>query len=221
MAIPTHRDSCITKAFPTNCPDCKEDVWFFKCNCGSKIYFQDLGWPWEQHVCRDRVIREAIQLIKTSERLSDEEIYRRIASFATERTWVIPEEIVELLDFELGKRKTPLKNIRISDLTTVTNISGMVMSINRDVSFIRRFDLDPNNQIHKGLAGDILSKSYSEVFVREHPNKQNECREFVVYVEKNYLKNNPIVVSKTILANLIKIKSKKVDLWEISEHQCY
>ena len=221
MPIPTHRDSCLTKAFPTNCPDCAEEVWYFSCNCGSKVYFTHLGWPWDEHKCKNRVLREAIQLIKISDRLSDEEIYSRIDLFSKERGWDIPESIVELLDNELVKRRYPLKVSLIMNLTNISDVSGKVMEINRDVSFIKRLKIDPNKPIQRSLAGDLLLKSYSEIIVRENPNEKNECSEYRLYAEKDYLKRNPININKTILANIKKMKSSLAELWKITEHQCY
>lgn len=221
MAIPYHRDSCVTKAFPTHCPDCQEDVWFFSCNCGSKVYFDQLSWPWDRHKCKERVIREAIELVKTSDRLSEEEIYRRIEMFAKERSWTISDDIIELLDFELNKRKQPFKKIEVRDLSNTSVVDGTVMQINRDVSFIKRYDLNPNNPIHKGLARDLLTRSYSEIYVRQAANEYNQSNEFVIFAERGYLKSNPIMVTKTILAHIKKINTVSDDLWEIISHKCY
>ena len=221
MPIPTHNDRCVTKAFMTNCPDCRDDVWFFSCNCGSKVYFNDLGWPWDQHICKDRVLREAIQLVRLSDRLSETEIYNRIDALAKRKGLEIPEDIAEMLDSELGKRKFDLKVIPISDLTGITNISGRVMQVNKEVSFVKRYNIDVNKPLTKGLAGELVNSSFSEIFIREHPNMKNECREFQVFVERNYLASNPISIGKTILANVSTMNSKMVKLWKIVGHKCY
>lgn len=43
---------CGTKTFPTKCNRCQQDVFFFSCNCGSAVFFDQLGPPWPIHGCR-------------------------------------------------------------------------------------------------------------------------------------------------------------------------
>ncbi len=48
---PTHGYWCNTRTFPINCRDCKAGVYFFMCDCGSRVFFDDLGYPWPIHDC--------------------------------------------------------------------------------------------------------------------------------------------------------------------------
>ena len=47
----THGWWCNTVTFPTKCPSCSEPVFFFRCDCGSAVFFDDLGEPWPEHHC--------------------------------------------------------------------------------------------------------------------------------------------------------------------------
>ncbi len=47
----THGPSCNAKTFPTNCPSCKSNVYFFQCDHQSRVFFDDLGPPWPLHFC--------------------------------------------------------------------------------------------------------------------------------------------------------------------------
>ena len=46
-----HGHWCGTRVWPTRCWDCNARAWFFTCRCGSKVLFDELGWPWAQHDC--------------------------------------------------------------------------------------------------------------------------------------------------------------------------
>src|SRR5690606_17686842 len=51
-AMPTSEGRAwFTWRLPTKCPHCKEPVFFFSCDCGSKVFFDDLGDPWPIHDC--------------------------------------------------------------------------------------------------------------------------------------------------------------------------
>ena len=47
--VPTHGPWCATTAWPTNCPQCGLRVFFFRCTCGSAVFFEQLGHPWPTH----------------------------------------------------------------------------------------------------------------------------------------------------------------------------
>ena len=49
VGVPTHGPWCETTAWPTNCPQCGVRVFFFRCTCGSAVFFDRLGHPWPIH----------------------------------------------------------------------------------------------------------------------------------------------------------------------------
>ncbi len=75
MSVPTHDITCKTRAIPIECPDCKQMVWYFSCTCGSKVFFNDLGYPWEIHYCKEYALRRYLELLVDIERMTPEEIY--------------------------------------------------------------------------------------------------------------------------------------------------
>lgn len=48
-----HGYLCHAKTFPLNCKDCGDRIFFFQCDCGCRVLFDDLGPPWPQHRCGD------------------------------------------------------------------------------------------------------------------------------------------------------------------------
>lgn len=49
-----HGAWCNSRTYPTRCRYCGEDVFFFSCSCGSKVFFDSLGPPWPLHDCLER-----------------------------------------------------------------------------------------------------------------------------------------------------------------------
>ncbi len=49
----THGINCRTKTFPLNCQFCSSRIFFFQCECGSRVLFDMLGDPWPMHDCRN------------------------------------------------------------------------------------------------------------------------------------------------------------------------
>ena len=49
----THGWWCNTKTRPWRCKYCKEDILYFTCDCGCKVFFEKPAPPWEQHECQE------------------------------------------------------------------------------------------------------------------------------------------------------------------------
>jgi hypothetical protein len=46
-----HGEWCGTRTWPTHCSVCGGEVFFFTCEHGSKVFFDELGHPWTIHDC--------------------------------------------------------------------------------------------------------------------------------------------------------------------------
>jgi len=46
-----HGPWCTTATFPTRCWECRAAVFFYSCSHGSRVLFDELGWPWPLHDC--------------------------------------------------------------------------------------------------------------------------------------------------------------------------
>ena len=44
-------DVCNSETRRTSCPSCRQTVFFFFCDHGSRVYFDRLGHPWPLHAC--------------------------------------------------------------------------------------------------------------------------------------------------------------------------
>lgn len=51
-----HGAWCNARTIPMRCRYCGEDVFYFTCNCGCKVFFDALGSPWVTHNCLERHI---------------------------------------------------------------------------------------------------------------------------------------------------------------------
>lgn len=216
MSIPTHKQSCYTKAFPTRCPDCEDRVWFFSCSCGSKIYFEELGWPWPQHYCQKFRIREAIEMIRNIERFSDSEIYGLIDRYKEQHSHEVPDEVWEMLEFELGKRKKPFKWVEVSANNEQTLLSGQVMQINRSVNLYKKFHLNPESPFSDGLLGPLSGRVFHEVIIRENPNKENVSSQYTVLIDQQYFRRNTFRKSNKLLIEVNFIEIPPGSIWEVT-----
>ncbi|RYF37869.1 MAG: cold shock domain-containing protein [Cytophagaceae bacterium] len=59
MPSPTHGPFCFKEfCFKTRCKRCNDDVFYYQCSCGSKVFFDTLGDPWPRHDCSQSATRQ-------------------------------------------------------------------------------------------------------------------------------------------------------------------
>ncbi|MBI2353398.1 hypothetical protein HYV11_04125 [Candidatus Dependentiae bacterium] len=218
MSVPTHNSNCITKAYPTYCPDCGQEVFFFWCSCGSKVFFDELYYPWPQHHCRQYELRTSLQIIRDSGRLTDDEIYSRIQDYSSTHGKLISDEFYEIIDNELSKRKKPFKCIEVKFDENIKGFSGQIVEINKDVNFAKRLKLDPNSPIIKGLLGELSKNSFTEIILRDSPDKNNHSRQFSAFMETSKLRGKGIKRSDIITIK-VRVSKSYNKYWIISNVQ--
>jgi hypothetical protein len=49
--VAAHGAWCNARTFPSTCKHCHAQVFYFFCDCGSKVFFEVLGDPWTKHQC--------------------------------------------------------------------------------------------------------------------------------------------------------------------------
>jgi hypothetical protein len=47
----SHGKWCNAKTYPTKCKYCGKQIFYFTCDCGSKVFFDSLGGCWPIHTC--------------------------------------------------------------------------------------------------------------------------------------------------------------------------
>ena len=78
---PSHGWWCHARTYPTRCRWCGAKIFYFSCDCGSKVFFNSLGWPWPIHDCTDDIIRQIDFKI-------EEEYRNRVAERSKKKDWV-------------------------------------------------------------------------------------------------------------------------------------
>jgi len=57
----THGYWCNSRTYPCKCPGCGGSVFFFHCDCGSRVFFDELGQPWPIHDCETSWTRKLVR----------------------------------------------------------------------------------------------------------------------------------------------------------------
>jgi hypothetical protein len=221
MPIPTHSLSCTTRAFKTNCPHCKETVFYFSCSCGSKVFFNELGYPWEKHDCEEYRYIKQVALIKNIDRLSTEEIYKIILQNDKANGKEMEQKVWDFIEYIIGKRKSKFTYTIVPPLTEYTEVSGIVMSFDKPINIFKRLGYDESNEFAIKLLGSIGKEKWAFAKIRTKPNRAYDCLEFEVLIPINKLKAKPIRLNDLIIGTAKPVKHAKGIFWELIKHEVY
>lgn len=137
----THGWWCGSRTYPTRCRDCGAEVYYFSCNCGCKVFFDNLGWPWPIHDCTPYLqAQRQIQL--------QEEYAQRMVEQCERR---------QRLDMPIIRRD-PLENSVIEEI-------GVVREFLPKVNVYKNFNLPPQGPIATQLLGNLADEDYAQVTI--------------------------------------------------------
>jgi hypothetical protein len=160
MPVPTHRENCKSRIWRTKCQFCGNLVWYFSCSCGSRVFFDSIGWPWPLH--------------------QDSCTFYRINTLLDEG--LLPSQILKSLEFSpqfshqvvTHEIRSYLQNLEQSKQCHIVSvlpgderceISGTVINIT-PINFYKHFDI-PDNLIYRTILKDLIQEPFMEVTVRE------------------------------------------------------
>jgi hypothetical protein len=99
MSVPSHGYKCRRVCcYPTQCPSCDTNVFYYQCSCGSKVFFETLG-DWEVHEClptTKRLRKDVFQDFKLSAR-TRKRILDQVHAPLTYPSWCDPRVSVDQL----------------------------------------------------------------------------------------------------------------------------
>ena len=174
MNVPLHGKHCRTHTFPTTCNRCGDEVFFFSCTCGSKVFFDQLGWPWLEHDCAFSQSDQKWADGKTKTSHADGSVKVEISDGITAirpaerrvKSWNIDPKIVEIAKREgLSRESHPIQSVPPGSDWEV-DIVGVVRELIPCIDVYQRLGL-PHTSLSKGFLGDLGSGTWSRVTIHE------------------------------------------------------
>ncbi len=164
MSVPQHGDFCTTRTFPAKCRFCGDEVFFFSCSCGSRVFFDELGPPWPEHRCdfsrSDRHWANSRSRTKYADGSVRVEISDGITAVrpaaCDDRSWSIAQHVVATAKRDARSRESnPIQSVPPGSEWT-KQIIGVVRELNPQVNVYQHLKI-PKTAISEALLGDMGS----------------------------------------------------------------
>ena len=172
MSVPRHGVDCRTHTFPTKCGNCRDDVFFFSCTCGSRVFFDELGGPWLEHECAfsasDRRWAQGRRRTKFPGGGVRVEISDGVTAIRRgerrRRSWNIDPEVAAAAKREARSRESnPIESVPPGRDWT-GEVTGVVRELDRRVDVYRRLKL-PRTALSEGFLGDLGSGEWGRMTI--------------------------------------------------------
>lgn len=155
-----HGERCRTRTWPTTCRTCHADVFYFSCDCGSKVFFEALGHPWPLHRCGDHITYErVIEVVGGREALA-RGLEASMTTLRIEGTYAL-----RIGRAVRGPKPSPPRINREDPYAGLkADETGVVREFIPDVDPYRRFDV-PATPIGAALLGELGRARFDQLTI--------------------------------------------------------
>ncbi len=166
--MPIHGPWCSSTTWKTRCLGCGEPVFFFQCNCGSRVLFDELGRPWPIHDCETSWTRRLVRRRDATGGISVE-ISEGVTAYRP------PDGAIDESVAQAARRRQnkpdPIVRMEPKDDTDV-QIVGVLREKRIDVDVYRSLGL-PQTSMSAGFLGVLATDNWSRVTLhcQSHENQ--------------------------------------------------
>ena len=195
MRNAVHGEWCGAKTWPTRCPTCSENVFFFSCNCGSKVFFDELGDPWPIHDCDTSWTRG---LKRTTDETGRITVELREGITVTSAPLDIEEGFREqVVESPNNQAPEPIVALKPDNGSSSKSVVGVLRAINRRVSPLEFYERD-NTAMAIAMLGPIGSQEMGRITVHVPSANRKQLESFTLWIPSDLLSEPRIVRGITV-----------------------
>lgn len=203
--ISTHGNWCGARTYPTRCRYCGHKVFYFECNCGSKVFFSELGGSWPEHRCIQLLVetygKEFVQGGMAKQMM------KHTASKLRTPIDIGYENIIRK-QFERRKRNTSSWIRRIEAKPgEMMEDSAVVRDISIAVDILKKLGLPSGSPIATAFLGPLSKGLFGQITVQVGGLQDNSVESYTGFVRSDLLEKMRIERGDLVV---IKLRSVKV-----------
>ena len=215
----THGWWCGAKTWPTKCPSCSQPVFFFQCDCGSKVFFDKLGEPWPVHDC-DTAWARSLKRKRGPSGSVTVEIAEGITAYRP------PEGPISVEVVSQAKRRQiqrdPIVAVPPSTGRERVHVTGVVRELRKDVDVIESLKL-PDSPMTTALLGPLGKGRWGRVTIHAPSSKGDVLHSYTAWIMHEELSNPKHSKGITVEADLhgYSVPGKDAVMWVCDEYRIF
>jgi hypothetical protein len=210
----SHGSWCNSKTIPMNCKYCGQKIYYFFCDCGCKVFFDELGGDWPIHDCIGYNKLNAKKVITTELIKKDKKVSWTFVT-ADEIDKKYKERIKENHKY-LYDSKVPILYIESKNNKTVTVI-GKITEIVNSVDIGKTFNIKNNNSIGANLLKEFQKGSYQQITIHTINLEERNKDSYTALILDCIMKAEKIMKGNNVIVKLIGKKILDINKWYCSD----
>jgi len=214
-----HGAWCNARTIPMTCKYCNQEVFYFFCDCGCKVFFDALGEPWPKHYCADYE-----KAIFPSPVYPQEDI-QEDATEGKMFTWTLlgPDEKIDI-DIELSYSQTVRENkIRINEkrytiekiepsVNAYLNQTGIVRELIGPINKEKKFRIRIDSAFGYQLLGAFREEDFMQITMHTTNLAFGTPRSFTFLIPSKMTRKR-IKIGSHIFVTLVSESVKGKNYW--------
>ena len=196
----THGAWCNTRTWPAKCPTCKGPVFYFTCNCGCKVFFDELGQPWPIHDCDTSWTRKLKRTTDTSGKITVE-IRDGVTVSRVPDSFGIDKNIIDQFR-RVKKTGAPDAFVAIEPTgESARSIVGVLREIYRDVCPFKKYKFK-ENAMSRAMLGLLGEQKMGRVTIHVPQIAKTQADSFTLWIPSDLIKDSRITCGLTVSLTL-------------------
>lgn len=192
---PSHGPECNARTFPITCKYCKMQVFYFSCDHGSQVFFEELGAPWKRHQCVERSI--AI--------LGPERIKQEIANrmMMPKMTSGYEHKVKKAIEERRRNPKVIGPEIQKQDpyMGLKAEEWGIIRELILNINIFKKLNVEDTPLWRRSL-DKLVSEAQVQITIHTGALGDNENSSFTFFVKQKVIKQKALTIGDFIKCNL-------------------
>ena len=179
---------CGATTRPGGCPSCGSPIFYFSCECGSKVFFDDLGGEWPKHRCGSDE-SDVPDWIRRLERTADPD-GRIVVDLGDDISVQRPGNSVNPASVPRPRAPRPkaldMPIVRVDPSgSAAIEVIGTLREISREASLLKSLELG-DNDIARGMLSEQLGPKWrhqlSKITIHSMPDDEGQRKSYTAWV---------------------------------------
>lgn len=196
---PSHGWWCNARTYRTHCKYCGDPVFFFTCDCGCKVFFDELGWPWPEHRCTQYLIEQygrefveramSVQMMLPGRSAAEHRIASDYADVVHQRHETPRPPLPHIV------RCDPFEGQKACDV-------GIVREIIPQTDVSKKMDIANDSVFGIQILGPLARDKFGQLTIHTGDLAHEDAKSYTCFVSQRFLRDSGIIRGDVVFFEL-------------------
>ncbi|HET6444010.1 MAG TPA: hypothetical protein VFI27_05455 [candidate division Zixibacteria bacterium] len=192
-----HGSWCNTRTYPMTCRYCRNRVFYFSCDHGSKIFFDELGPPWPRHLCEEyQASLGSPSSPKTPEMPTTIQLAATLMRPKRDHTAfdVEPSYMRKMREHSEAEKQNRRGEVRMDPPPSQgLEDMGQVRDFAEKIDIYKQLDLPKSSPMSHAFLGDLAKEPMARIVLHVDDPEQDDYESYSCYIPRRLLNSAGVI----------------------------